>query len=380
MASDSDGVQIITPEWEERGSVDGEVPAPPDPSWRPVVGALGLVGLAIFLVLAGRGVSQDSTSVDPPTTSPPTTQLGQRTGGVRVLAQLDAPVLGVEVGAVAISTDFDGRIVVLDLDTGQLTRTPIRTGRFVTVRDRLFAQTGCGGWQEVVLSSFSVGGDLLGCGSYQPHPTHGGEAFFFTRPNGRTSTEVVILGEDGQMLAAELEGFGPADIATSSAGRVLVETVDERLVWVDLTTGEESLYANGQLIEATPSGILWTDCGDVERCDVRFGTVDDPRILRFFVEPFGGERQVRLNAAGTRAVFFKDDGILRIITLETGHAREVANPGIDWATSSWSPDGLWLLDPEGSRIVALNTLNGRSLDFAAVPGDVSPGWVALMER
>jgi hypothetical protein len=383
MASDSDEAQIVTPEWEERGPVEVEAPPASPASWRPVLGALGLVCLAVVVVLAGRSISRDTASPeslpDPRHDEPPTSQLGQRTAGVRTTARLDAPVLGVEVGAVAVSTDFDGRIVVLDLDTGELTRTPIRTGRFVTTAGRLFVQTGCGGWREVDLATFALGDDLLGCGSYQPHPARGGEAFLFARPNGRTSSAVVILDERGRPLAAELEGVAVADIATSSAGRVLVEAT-EGLVWVDLTTGEESLYAEGQLIEASPSGVLWTECGDVDRCDVYFGNADDSRILRFVVEPFGGERLVRLNAAGTRAVFFKDDGMLRIITLETGHAREVANPGINWATSTWTPDGLWLLDPDGGRIVALNTLNGRSVDFAAVPGDVSPGWVALLER
>ena len=156
---------------------------------------------------------------------------------------------------------------------------------------------------------------------------------------------------------------------------------DDEVVWIDPATGASGVYAKGQLLAAQPGGALWTrSCEPSQQCEVWFGTPADAKVHRFVVDRFDGDLPVRLNRDATRAVFFKEDDVLRIVTTETGHARELKNPGINWSRATWSPDGLWLLDPDGAIVVALNTLNGRSRQFRGVPGDVSPGWLALIDN
>ncbi len=338
-----------------------------------VAGSLLLFGL---LMTAGQE--------GPPSTSQPprpdrTSEVGR--GSIpssRVVARTDGPVLGVPIGATAVSTDFDGRITTLALDSGVVTRTSIRTGAFVKVDDQLVVQTGCGAWQIVEIPGYTLGDHLIGCGSYQPINQRGSDVVFFGARNRDGVREVVMADGDGGVVQATPE-VTPAAYGTASRGQMLIQSTDSELVWFQTSSGDSRHYANGTLIEAGPGGVLWSDCGAAPSCDVWFGTPEQARVSRFAVESSDGEYFARINDSGTRAVFFLEEEILRVVTIETGHAREVENPGIDWSTATWSPDGLWLLDPMGRDVVAFNTLNGRTVRFDGVPGDVSPGWVAVME-
>jgi hypothetical protein len=164
-------------------------------------------------------------------------------------------------------------------------------------------------------------------------------------------------------------------------GRLLLETESGEIVWTDSETGVTELYVEGELLAARPHGVLWTrSCEEGGRCEVWFGTPDDPFLSMFVVDSYHSNLPVRLNHDASRAVFFKEDNVLRVLTIETGHARELPNPGVSAGLATWSPDGLWLLEESKAVVIALNTLNGRSVEFAGVPGDVSPGWIAMLAK
>ncbi len=374
---------VVSPQWEIEA--DSSVP-PKAGASQPAFARLALIAALVIvagLVIAARNTTEDL--VTPETTQPQTTSstpLPTSTlpsaPGTRAFAQFDGQVLGVDVGASLVSTDFDGRLFALDLDSGILTRSQIRTGNFVTLAGQLVVQNGCGGWQIIDVPSFTPSGELIGCSSYLPVGQLGAETLFFAEPDSGEDQDVLIDDGNGGLAVVQLDGDPPSSVATVSDGRVLIDRAGVELVWIDPITNETESYANGQLLAAGPGGILWSNsCDSSGTCRVWFGTPDDPRLNQFVVEPFDLDRPTRINPEGSRAVFFKPDDVLRIVTTETGHAREIANPGISAAGATWSPDGLWLLETSGANIVALNTLNGRFVEFEGVPGDFSPGWIAL---
>jgi hypothetical protein len=353
-----------------------------------------LVGVAVLLGLALLTIPDDwsggtpegpssplpiDEEIPPPVLDRPHSRSDDRFRW-RVDRDADGPLLGVPTGATMISTDFDGWITAVGLDAGSITRTEIRTGSFVTVGGTLVVQTGCGAWRMVDLPDFTLGDELIDCGSYKPIGQRGANVALFERTGSSGRSEILVASGDGEVTA-----LGPTDVAPSaygavSAGRVLVEAAGDELVWIQAAGGEPTHYADGRLIASGPAGVLWTSCGTPSSCDVWFGTPDQSRVHRFaFFDHRTDELLARMNRTASRAVFFLPDGALRILSLETGYAREIENPGIRWATASWSPDGLWLLDPTGPEIIALNTLNGHTVRFDGVPGDVSPGWVAVIE-
>jgi len=344
-------------------------------SWLTAAVTIGIVGLLGSLLVAGPTSSSDDQL--PPPSGP--TSGGRARESKSASARFDGPVLGVAVGAVAISTDFDGRITALDLDSGVVTRTSIRTGAFVTVNGKLVVQTGCGGWRTVDIPEYTLGDNLIGCGSYKPVGQRGADAFFFARPDPSGAGEVLIADGQGGVVATILAGVATSAYATVSDDQVLIQAADSQLVWIQTSSGEPRRYTDGELIESGPGGVLWADCAASTECEVWLGTPERARLNRYAIQSGNGQFQARINDLGTRAVFFLEDDILRIVTLETGHARQVENPGIDWATATWSPDGLWLLDTLGTEVIAFNTINGRTVRFDGIPGDVSPGWIALIE-
>ncbi len=377
----SDDNIIANPQWE--ASTDGPSapePAVPEPSFIKLI-IVALLVIASGTALATRNTNENPasppTSTTPTTTSiaPATTSTLPSAPGTRAFAQFDGPVLGVEVGASVVSTDFDGRLFALDLDSGILTRSQIRTGNFVTVAGRLVVQTGCGGWQAIELPSFVPSDDLIECSSYLPLGQRGAETSVFAHADADRGALV----EDGQggLAFVELIDDQPSSVAAVSGGRLLLDRGDE-LVWVDPLTNQVDPYADGHLLAASPGGVLWSNSCELDAsCRVWFGSQDVAQLRQFVVKPFDLGSPTRLNRDGSRAVFFKPDDILRIVTTETGHARELSNPGISPASSTWSPDGLWLLETSGANVLALNTLNGRYLEFEGIPGDFSPGWIAL---
>lgn len=382
----SDQNAVVHPEWEGGPDAPGPATKVARFSWFTVAAVATLMLLVGGLFVAGRSATEDLAAPDTTepaidATSTTTTSTVPTSSNTRVVAQFDAPVLGVELGAIAISTDFDGVLLALDLDTGILTRSRIRTGSFVTIGGQLAIQTGCGGWRSVELPSMTEGTDLIGCGSYQPFGRLGAEALFFTRPDSGGLDEVLVYDGENGLLPVVLPEAITSEVVTVVDGRVLFEGADDEITMIDPATGESSVYARGQLLAAQPGGVLWTrSCESSQQCEVWFGTPDDARVHLFVVDQFDADLPVRLNPEGTRAVFFKEDDVLRIVTTETGHARELKDPGINWSTATWSPDGLWLLEPDGATVSALNTLNGRFRLFRGVPGDVSPGWLAMIEK
>jgi hypothetical protein len=300
---------------------------------------------------------------------------------VRVIGQLDAPVLGVEIDAIAISTGFDGRLVAVDLDSGIVTRSRIRAGNFVTVDGSLAIQTGCGGWQIIEVPSFDSGRELVGCDSYRPAAQLGGDVVFFTRVDTGGPGDLLMSDGRGGLTSVGIDDLAPESLVSVTDGRLLLETESGEIVWTDSETGVTELYVEGELLAARPHGVLWTrSCEEGGRCEVWFGTPDDPFLSMFVVDSYHSNLPVRLNHDASRAVFFKEDNVLRVLTIETGHARELPNPGVSAGLATWSPDGLWLLEESKAVVIALNTLNGRSVEFAGVPGDVSPGWIAMLAK
>jgi hypothetical protein len=381
----SDQNSVVHPEWEGGPDAPSQSTKAARISWITSAAVATLLVLVGGLFVAGRSATEDLAAPDRTEAALDVTSTTTSTiltvSGARVVAEFDAPVLGVEVDAISISTDFDGVLFALDLDSGILTRSRIRTGSFVTIDGQLAIQTGCGGWRAVELPGMTEGADLIGCGSYQPFGQLGAEALFFTRPDSGGLEEVLVYdGEDG-LLPVVLAQSVSSEVLTVADGRVLFAGANDEIIWIDPATGESSVYATGRLLAAQPGGVLWTtSCEPSQRCEVWFGTPDDAKVHRFVVDRFDRDMPVRLNRDGTRAVFFKEDDVLRIVTTETGHARELKNPGIDWSGATWSPDGLWLLEPDGASVSAVNTLNGRFRQFEGVPGDVSPGWLAMIEN
>jgi len=370
--------EITHPEWDVGSGSSGQLSAAPRISWRIVAGAVvGLGALLAWLLLAGQ---QDaavrsqplSPELETSTTSTPIPR-------TEVIAELGTDVLGVSIGAALISTDFDDRIVVTDLDTGVVTRTMIRTGRFQTAAGQLVAETECGGWQAVDLVEYELAETFIGCGSYRPVEQRGADALLFSASDQPATSEVLIADGQGGLLATSLLDESTSTYATASGARVLVESADGQLVWIDAVTGESKPYASGHLIEAGPGGVLWTECELPADCGYWFGNPLEANVRRFAIDAGGEPLRARINNQGTRAVFFLPDDLLRIVTLETGHARELQNPGVDLGSATWSPDGLWLVGQQGPDVIALNTLNGRTASFAGVTGDGSPGWLALVE-
>lgn len=376
---------VVSPEWEI--GVDSPVP-PEAAASQPAFVRLALI--AALVIIAGLLIAAQNTTEDlltPQTTEPqtsssttPPTSTLPSAPGTRAIARFDGQVLGVGVGASLVSTDFDGRLFALDLDSGILTRSQIRTGNFVTLAGQLVVQNGCGGWQIIDVPSFTPTGELIGCSSYLPGAQLGAETMFFAEPDSGEDQNVLINDGNGGLAVVQLDGDLPSSVATVSDGRLLIDRPGNEMIWIDPITNETESYANGQLLAAGPGGILWSNsCDSSGTCLVWFGSPEDSQLRQFVVKPFDLDRPTRINPKGSRAVFFKSDDVLRIVTTETGHAREIANPGISAANATWSPDGLWLLETSGANIVALNTLNGRSLEFEGVPGDFSPGWIALPE-
>lgn len=376
---------VVSPEWD----LGDEAPVVANerrqgPAFRNVAAAL-VLAILVALVVAAQASDEDvaapstaaTTSAAPPSPGETTSTLPSAPG-TRAFARFDGRVLGVDVGASVVSTDFDGRLFALDLDSGILTRSLVRTGNFVTVSGRLAVQNGCGGWQIIDIPSFTASQELIDCNSYHPLGQLGAETFFFTRPDPDSGQEILVDDGNGGLASVRLATDPPSSVATYSGGRLLINRDDAELLWVDPATDEVEKYADGKLLAASPGGVLWSDaCGTNDVCRIWFGTQDDARLHQFVVQPFDLDRPTRLNPDGSRAVFFKPDDVLRIVTTETGHARELPNPGITPDTATWSPDGLWLLQPSGAQIVALNTLNGRVVEFEGIPGDFSPGWIAL---
>ena len=314
--------------------------------------ATGLLGLAL-IVLAGS---------DDPTIRP---------GG---------PVLGASVDAIAVSTDFEGRLVALDLDSGQLTRTAIRTGTFISVDGRLMVQTGCGGWQLFDPTTLTPVRDLIGCGPYHPVGQRGADVNLLARTDGDSAGELLVADGRGGMLAAVLPDVELSTIVAMSEARLLMDDGTGQLRWIEPATGELTPYVDGELIEAGPGGVLWMSCGRPASCEVWFGDAEEPRVRRLAVEAGGTVPAARLDDRGARAVFFESDESLRIVELDSGQERWVENPGITWSTATWSPDGRWLLDPQGRVVLAVDVIDGTAVQFDGIPGDVSPGWVAVIER
>lgn len=346
---------VAAPEW-ETGEGPARAPGPRSVrAWLMAAAATVATGLLGLTLVVGAG--NDDRRVQP--------------GG---------PVLGMSVDAIAVSTDFEGRIVALDLDSGRVTRTPIRTGTFVSVDGRLVVQTGCGGWQLLDPTTLTPSRDLIGCGPYHPVGQRGADVNLFARSDRDSAGELLIADGEGGMLAAVLPDVEISTIAAISEARLLIDDGTGQLHWIEPATGASTAYVEGRLIEAGPGGVLWLACDGPAGCEVWFGTADEPRIRRLAVEPSGEVPVARLDDRGTRAVFFEADDALRIVELDGGRERRVENPGIRWSTSTWSPDGRWLLDPQGPVVLALDAIDGRVVRFDGVPGDVSPGWVAVIER
>lgn len=385
-SEDSAGVTL---QWED----GGDSPIAPRPPAKDNIGvslttaAALLVVFALVvvaLVVAGRRTTSDIDEDPTPvpeaaeSTAPDTTTTLPSAPGTRAFAAFDGPVLGVDVGASVVSTDFDGRLFALDLDTGILTRSQIRTGNFVTVAGRLAVQNGCGGWEVIDVPRFTVSAELIGCSSFLPIDQVGAEALVFAETEPSPNQDLLFDDGDGGLVRIQLGDHPASSVVTVAGGRVLLEQPGGELVWLDPETNTIESYANGRLLAAGPGAVLWTDSCDPEgTCVVWFGRPDNPKIHLFAVDSFDVDLPTRINPDGSRAVFFKTQGVLRIVSTETGHAREVKNPGVSATGSTWSPDGLWLLETSGGNIVALNTLNGRSVEFEGVPGDLSPGWIAL---
>jgi hypothetical protein len=395
----SDHDVVLDPTWEGEAGAPRQATTTGDAPGLSLVPAATLIALVFVLLgLAGRGATNNATeqrteptasTLHPEEASSLSGQgessllspAAERRSNVRVIGQLDAPVLGVEVDAIAVSTDFDGRLVALDLDSGVVTRSRIRTGSFVTIDGRLAIQTGCGGWRIIDLPSFSNGPELVSCDSYRPTGQLGGDAVFFTRVNTGGPGDLLMSDGEGGLTTVRIDNLAPESLVSVTNGRLLLETESGEIVWADAETGATELYVEGDLLAGGPQGILWTrSCEQGGRCEVRFGTPDDPWLSMFVVDAFHSGLSVRLNHDGSRAVFFKEDDVLRILTIETGHARELPNPGVSPRTATWSPDGLWLVEESRTTVLALNTLNGRSVEFVGVPGDVSPGWIAMVEK
>ena len=378
--------EVGRPELVSTGASDRRDARRPHPDRLTMAAAVVIVslGLTIFLMAGGQEPQASPSQSLAPNSAPETQRepssasKGDTGPNFEVVAQFDGPILNVPMAATAISTDFDGRLTALDLDSGVVTRTAIRTGAFVKAGKQLVVQTGCGAWQVVEIPEYTLGDQLIGCGSYRPIKQRGADAVFFASLGPDGESEVVMADGDGGVVDTTMADVEPLAYVTASQGRVLIQAADSHLVWFQTRTGESTHYTDGTLIEAGPGGALWSDCETWPSCAVWFGTPEQARVNRFMIESRDGEFLARINDSGSRAVFFLEDETLRIITLETGHAREVENPGIEWSTATWSPDGLWLLDPMGRDVVALNTLNGRTVRFDGVPGDVSPGWIALI--
>lgn len=383
----SDDAVVVSPEWDMAADAPLPANAPHQNSAFPRIAAALMLAILAALIIATRAPSTDGAA---PSTRSPTSSVASSPAettstlpsapGTRAFVQFDGQVLGVDVGASLVSTDFDGRLFALDLDSGILTRSRVRTGNYVTISGRLAVQNGCGGWQIVDVPSFATSQELIGCDSYQPLGQLGAETMFFARPDSDSAENVLVDDGNGGLATVRLATHPPSSIATYFGGRVLINRNDAELMWVDPATDEVERYADGKLLAASPGGVLWSDsCGSDGRCRVWFGTPDDARLHQFVVEPFNLDQPVRITADGSRAVFFKPNDVLRIVTTETGHARELPNPGLSPDTATWSPDGLWLLQTSGADIIALNTLNGRVVEFEGIPGDFSPGWIALPE-
>ena len=356
-------VDSVTPRWEEE--VTSEPAAfDPSPARKPRSTIIVLVSALVCLLALLFVIASPDRGLDP---------VPERV----VLS--DGPMLRYRVGQTMIATSTEGTLLALDLDSGVLTTTEISTDHFVTVDEQLIVQTSCGGWQTVDVTSYTLGRPLIGCGSYLPHRPRGSETMMFTQAD--SDHDILIASEDSRMLSVSLSSppsYPLSSIAAVSGTRLLVESTDDGLVWLDPTSGDTERYTSGELIEASPGGVLWTDCPPTGRCDVWIGTPDEPRLSRIWLASVQHRFPARLNSDASRAVFFKDDDVLRVITLETGNSRELENPGIGWSTATWSTDGLWLVDARGATIVALNLINGEVVRIEDLPYDPSLQSVALI--
>jgi hypothetical protein len=384
---------------------EGDIGAPPRATpgasapKLPSMVAVGVIALVfVVLGLTGGAATEDEAgerAERTPSTSPreeesslagtsrssSDSSAAERGPNVRVIGQLDAPVLGVEIDAIAVSTGFDGRLVAVDLNSGIVTRSRVRAGSFVTVDGSLAIQTGCGGWQIIEVPSFDSGRELVGCDSYRPAAQLGGDVVFFSRVDTGGPGDLLMSDGRGGLTSVGIDDLAPESLVSVTNGRLLLETESGEIVWTDAETGVTELYVEGELLAAGPDGVLWTrSCEEGGRCEVWFGTPDDPFLSMFVVDSFHSGLPVRLNYDASRAVFFKEDDVLRVLTIETGHARELLNPGVSAGVATWSPDGLWLLEESKAIVIALNTLTGKSVEFAGVPGDVSPGWIAMVGK
>jgi hypothetical protein len=356
-------VDPVAPRWDEEVTSE---PAASDlsPERKPRSTIIVLVGALVFLVAILFVIASPERGPDP---VPEQVVLS------------DGPLLGYEVSQTMIATSTEGTLLALDLDSGVLITTEIFTDHFVTVGERLIVRTPCGGWQAVDMTSYTLDEPLIGCGSYLPYRPRGAETMMFTRSD--SDHDILIADDDSRMLSVSLSSrpsYSLSSIAAVSGTRLLAESTVDGLVWLDPTSGETENYSSGGLIEATAGGVLWTDCPPTGRCDVWIGTPDEPRLSRIWLASVQRHFPARLNSDASRAVFFKEGDVLRIITLETGNSREVENPGIDWNTATWSTDGLWLVDARGATIVALNTLNGDVVRIEDLPYDPSLRAVALI--
>lgn len=402
MVAKSETISPASPEWEHDGLV--AEPHRPD-STGPNVGLAIVVALvALFGLLLGAGLlgtesassPQTSTTTTTTTVAPTTTSTtpdpdnpaSPTTGilgpGLRIVNVLPAPVLGEESEAVTISADFDGRLVVVDLDTGAVTRTPIRTGSFVEFDRRILVQTGCGGWQEVDLANFALGPEIIDCGSYQPLQQLGAKTRGFTAPNDPSFLVVDGLGGLRRVTLPHLDEDGLADISGFDALQL-----SNLGVTFDPDTLEVRPDGTARLLAVADHDLLWTDCGLVTSCGLWLWSSRDFASSRLPIDPNVRELPVRLASAGfparqgevARAVFFDaDQEVLHILDLSTGQMAIVDNPGIRYSNASWSPDRHWLVDTTGRTVTALDVRDGSVVEFEAVPDDVSPSRLAVVDR
>ena len=368
--------------------------AEPEPPRRTVTFITAVVALAV-LALAGRSfagrvagdedtapptaaIPGDEISASTSTQAPPSTTTS-RPG--RFVDGLPGPLFENEIGAFLVSTNFDGRIIAVDLDTSELIASRIRTGSFIVFDGRLLTQTGCGGWTTVNLPTMSFGEEVIGCGDYQPLAQTGGATSMFAQhdPSGPSS----VLIADGTGGTIEVV----ADVATSvftplaHEQRLLLDVPGAGLVWFDGSTGLTEPYADGQLIGAGATGVVWSTCTADLECSSWFGTPSEPRSVQLDIDLAPGTGVARLAPNGSVAIFFPNSGTtVQVIDLATGISTRIEGAGIDGTGSDWSPDGRWIFDQADDQVRSLELATGRTVDFTAVPGDVSPGWLSLIAK
>lgn len=400
VVAKTETVSPASPEWEHDGLV--AEPHRPDATGPNVGLAIGIALFALVGLLIGAGLlgtefasspqtsmttttvapTTSSTTLDPNNPAPPTT--GVLGPGLRIINVLPAPVLGVESGLVTVSTDFDGRLVVVDLDTGAMTRTPIRTGRFVEFDSRILVQNGCGGWQELDFANFALGPEVIECGSYRPLGQLGAKTRAFTAPNDPSFLVIDGLGGLRRVTLPQFDVDGLADMG----GFVALQLSDLGVTF-DPETLEVSPDGAARLLAVADHDLLWTDCELGTSCGLWLWSTRDFGSTRLPIDPNVRELPVRLASAGfptrqgeaARAVFFDDEqNVLHILDLSTGQMAIVDNPGLRYSRASWSPDRHWLVDTTGRTVTALDVRDGSVVEFDQVPGDVSPGWVAIVEN